>query len=208
MAGRRCLSYKNVYSPTAGGMVRRCAQFSGDGGGGGFLGDLGGTPALGQANTLRATFSDVKDVAVTAGIGAVGAILTDIVFDQLQKNIESLAGLTGYTRALAEGVTGIAIGIAVGKFLKKPRLGAMLATGPIVLAALRIAGEMLNQGPFAADRQLADVGMMAIDPWRPELPLGGNDLAAMQVGPGTPGWMLTPEGQIAENGTMAGAFSA
>lgn len=203
----KCLRYKNVFSPTTGGMVRRCAKFAGAGGG--LLGGLGGSPALGAATTLRATFGDVKDVAITAGIGAAGAIVTDIVFDQLTKNIESLAGLTGYKRALAEAVTGIAIGIAVGKFLKKPRLGAKLAMGPVVLAALRVAGEMLNAGPFAADRQLSDVGMMAIDPLQQQLPVGsGQDLGAMQVGPGAPAWMLTPEGQMADVGAMAGAFAA
>lgn len=202
----RCLRYKNVYSPTTGGMVRRCAKFSG--GGGGLLGGLGGTPVLGQGQTLRATFNDVKSVAITAGIGAGGAILTDIVFDQLQKNIESLAGLTGYKRAVAEAATGIAIGIFVGKFLKNPRLGAKLAAGPVVLAILRIAGEMLNSGPFAADK-LAGLGMMAIDPLREQMAVGsGQDLGAMQVGPGTPQWMLNPEGGMADAGVMSGAFQA
>lgn len=164
---------------------------------------------LGQGTTLRATFNDVKSVAITAGIGAGGAILTDIVFDQLTKNIESLAGLTGYKRALAEALTGIAIGIFVGKFLKNPRLGAKLATGPVVLALMRMAGEMLNAGPFAADRQLSDVGMMAIEPMREQLPVGsGEGLGAMQVGPGAPEWMLNPAGQMADIGAMAGAFQA
>ena len=198
---RKCQRYRNVYSSTTGGMVRRCASFSGDGG---LLGGLGNTPALGSANSLRATFGDVKDVAIAAGIGAGGAILTDIVFDQLQKNIESLAGMTGYTRALAEAAVGLAIGIAVGKFLKRPKLGAMLAMGPVILAALRIAGELLNAGPYAADRQLADVGMMSVDPYRPELAVG-EDLGAMQVGPGAPGWMMNPEGQLAD---VAGAAYA
>ena len=204
MAGRRgpCRRWKNVYSSTTGGTVRRCASF----GGGGILGSLGGTPALGSANSLKATFGDVKDVAVTAAIGAGGAILTDIVFDQLVKNIEALDGLEGYTRALAEAGTGIAIGIIVGKFLKRPQLGAKLAMGPVILAALRIAGELLNAGPYAADRGLAGMGMMAIDPYRPELAVGGaNDVGAMQVGPGVPGFML-PDGQL--NGANIGAFAA
>ena len=199
MAGK-CERWKNVYSPQAGGMVRRCAQFSGAG----ILGDLGGTPALGRGNTLKATFDDVKDVAVTAAIGAGGAIATDIIFDLLTENIEMLAGLTGYQRALAEAATGIALGIVVGKFLKKPRLGAKLAMGPVVLAVLRIAGELLNTGPFTGDRALSDVGMMSIDAWRPELPVGESDLGAMQVGPGAPGWMLGPNDQMAGAGAGAG----
>lgn len=201
---RKCKRFKNVYSPATGGMVRKCASFGGVGGEG-FLGSLEGTPALGQAGTLRGTFSDVKDVAVTASIGAIGAIVTDMVFDQLTKNIESLSGLVGYKRALAEAVTGVAIGIAVGKFLKRPKLGAKLAMGPIVLAALRIAGELLDQGPFSEGKELADVGMMSIEPYRPELAVGNGSLGAMQVGPGTPGWMLTPEGQLAG---MTGAIAA
>jgi len=192
-------------------MVRRCAKFSG-GGGGGLLGGLGGAPVLGQGTTLRATFNDVKSVAITAGIGAGGAILTDIVFDQLQKNIDSLADLTGYKRALCEAAVGIGIGIFVGKFMKNPRLGAKLAAGPVVLAILRIAGEMLNSGPFAADK-LAGLGMMAIDPLREQIPVGGagagtGDMGGMQIGPGAPQWMLNPEGQMADAGAMAGVLSA
>jgi len=179
-------------------MVRRCASFSG----GGLLGGLDGAPALGQGNTLKATFGDVKDVAVTAAIGAGGAIVTDMVFDQLVKNIESLANLQGYTRAVAEAAVGIGLGIIVGKFLKRPKLGAKLAMGPVVLAALRIAGELMNTGPFAADRELAGMGMMSIDAYRPELPLADADLASTQVGPGTPDWMLNPEGDL------TGAYAA
>ena len=202
MAGK-CKRWKNVYSPATGGMVRKCASF----GGAGLLGGLEGTPALGAGNSLRATFGDVKDVAITAAIGATGAIVTDIVFDQLTKNIEMLAGLTGYQRAAAEAATGIALGIVVGKLMKRPKLGAKLAMGPVILAVMRVAGELLNAGPYAGDRGLADVGMMAIDAYRPEMALaGGGDLGAMQVGPGTPGFMLNNQGDMA--GAMSGAFAA
>lgn len=202
--GRKCQRYGSKYSPATGGMVRRCISFSGAGGG---IGDLGGVPALGAGGTLKGTFDDVKDVAITAAIGAGGAIITDMVFDLLSKNIEMVAGLSGYQRALAEAATGIGIGIIVGKFLKKPRLGAKLAMGPVVLAALRIAGELLNAGPFTADRQLADIGMMSIDPYRPELAVGGADLASTQIGPGTPDWMLAPDGALAGAGVSAASVA-
>lgn len=191
---RRCVRYK-----IGRGGVKRCAKFSGSSGGSLFSG-AGAMPALGRTATLRGTFGDVKNVAVTAGIGAAGAIITDMVFDQLTKNVEMLAGLTGYKRALAEAATGIALGIVVGRFLHKPKLGAKLAMGPVVLAALRIAGEMMNAGPFKVGGSLADLGMMAVEPYRPELQgahapdqLG----AAWQVGTGTPSWMLNPEGSMA-----------
>lgn len=192
----RCVRYK-----TGRGGVRRCAKFSGGGGRRrSVLGGLTAAPALGRTTSLRATFGDVRDVAITAGIGAAGAILTDIVFDQLTANVEMLAGLTGYRRALAEAATGIALGIAVGKLAKNPRLGAKLAMGPVVLAALRIAGEMLNAGPFKAGGSLSDLGMMAIEPYRPELQgaeAPGQLGAAWQVGTGTPSWMLSPENSMA-----------
>ncbi len=198
-AMRRCVRYKRGK-----GGVRRCAKFSGGGGRGGrrtggILGGLGQMPALGRTTSLKATFGDVRNVAITAGIGAAGAIVTDMVFDQLTANVEMLAGLTGYKRALAEAATGIAIGIAVGKLAKNPRLGAKIAAGPLVLAALRIAGEMLNAGPFKAGGSLGDLGMMAIEPFRPELSgaEAQGELGAMQVGKGTPSWMLTPEGNMA-----------
>ncbi len=201
MAGR-CVKYRNVYSPATGGMVRRCAQFAG----GGLLGGLEGAPALGQANSLRATFGDVKDVAITASIGAGGAIVTDIIFDQLTKHVETLAGLTGYTRALAEAAVGIALGVVVGKFLKRPRLGAKLAMGPVVLAVLRIAGELLNAGPYAGDRSL---GMMSVDPYQqPRLSGPAPDLGAMQIGTGTPAFMLNNQATVAPAGVISSAFAA
>lgn len=193
---RRCVQYKNVRG-RRGGYVKRCARFSG-GAGGGFLGGLGTSlPALGQATTLKATVGDVKDVVITSAIGAAGAIGTQILFDQLTKYVDTLADLSGYTRALAEATLGVAIGIIVGKFLKQPVLGAKLATGPVVLAALRIAGEMLNAGPFAPGGDLSDWGMMAVEPFTPELEGASQDLGAMQVGVGTPSWMISPEGEMA-----------
>jgi len=148
---------------------------------------------------LRGTFTDVKKIAIAGGIGAGGVIVTDWVFDQITKNVESLAGLTGAKRAAAEAATGIAIGIIVGKFLKRPKLAANLAIGPVILGIARALGDLAGIGPFAAGGELSGfdadaLGMMSIEPYQEEAIEG---LGAMQVGAGTPSWMIQPEAETA-----------
>lgn len=187
---RRCVRWKTVSG------VRRCAQYTGRSRGG-FRG-LGGLPGLGQATSLKGTFTDVKKIAIAGGIGAAGVLATDWVFDQITKNVESLAGLTGAKRAAAEAGTGIAIGIIVGKFLKRPRLAANLAIGPVILGIARLIGDLAGIGPFAAGGELSgysdDLGMMSIEPFQEEAVEG---LGAMQVGPGTPSFMIQPDAEVA-----------
>lgn len=193
---RRCVRWHNVRS-RSGGSVRRCAQYAGRSSGG-FRG-LGGLPALGQAGTMRGTFNDVKKIAIAGGIGAAGVIAADWVFDQITSNVESLAGLTGAKRGAAEAATGIGIGVIVGMLLKRPRLGANLAIGPVILGIARAIGDLAGIGPFAAGGELSGyspeaLGMMSIEPAQEELVEG---LGAMQVGTGTPSWMIQPEAETA-----------
>lgn len=196
MARRRCNRWKNVYSAATGGYVRRCAGWSGTG----LLGGLEMTPALGQATTLRGTFGDIKDVLMVGGIAAGGAVLTNEVFTRVaESSIGQRLDLTGYKRALAEATTGIILGIVIGKFLKRPRLAANIAIGPVVVASLRLVGELMHRGPFQA-AGVYDIGAMAVNPFQQEtnvLGSGSRGMGSMQVGPGVPSWMTQPEMGVA-----------
>jgi hypothetical protein len=106
--------------------------------------------------------------------------------------------MEGWKYAVAEMATGVALGILIGKMLKKPRLAAMVAIGPVVLGGLRLLGSLVNAGPFAAGSMagLSDLGMMAIEPYQqPMLSAAPQPpaLSAVQVGPGVPSWMMQPE---------------
>lgn len=197
---RRCVAWQTVYSPAIGGNVRRCARFSGTMAG---LSGIGQVGALGQAGTLRGTFEEIKDVLYIGLVATGGALLTDQVFNLFAGKL----GVTGYTRHLAEAATGIGLGVLVGRFLNKPRLGAMLAIGPVVFAGVRMLGELLNVGPMAPLSPAAGLGMVAIEPYQPYPLMSGqeqNQLGAWQVGPGTPSFMLQPQQPPAYGGTITG----
>jgi len=187
---RRCVAWQTTYSPATGGNVRRCARYSGTSGG-----FLGGLPALGQATTLRETLPDVIAIAKTGAIAAGGVLITDKVFNLIAARLE----MAGWQRHFAELVTGVAIGIVVGKVLKRPLLGTTLAIGPAAFAALRLLGELLNVGPYAGG--LSGLGLVSVEPYR--YTAGTPALAAAQIGPGTPSWMFQPEDSMA--GALAGA---
>jgi hypothetical protein len=185
----RCVRWRNVYSPATGGTVRRCAEMARRRSSG-LLGEIGDV-ALGDPGPLRGTLSDVKGVLLTGAVAAGGAILTDRVFSM----IASKWNVTGWKRYMAEAATGIALGIAIGRFLKRPRLAATVAIGPVVVAGLRMLGDLMGTGPFAGLSGY-DLGMMSIEPYREALAgtQRARPMGAMQVGPGVPAWMFTPEG--------------
>jgi len=184
--GNACAEWKNVYSEATGGYIRRCARMARSRRRRS-LGEI----ALGNPGTLSGTMRDVKGVLVTGAIAVSGAVITDKVFNLIAKNWP----VTGWKRYLGEAATGIALGILVGKFLKRPRLGAAIAIGPVVVAGLKATAELMNAGPLSP-ASTAGLGMMSIDPYYQSLS-GGDDLGAMQVGPGVPRWMYTPEDELA-----------
>lgn len=196
-ADRTCAEWKNVYSPATGGYVRRCARMARRRRSLGEIGQL----SLGNPGTLKGTLSDVKGVIFTSAVAVGGAVLTDKLFTLIAKNWN----VTGWKRYTAEAATGIALGIMVGKFLKRPQLAAAIAVGPVVLAGLKAAGELLNAGPLAP-QAMAGLGMVSVEPYyqQPFSGQGAEQLGAMQVGPGVPNWMYTPENEIA--GATVGSY--
>ncbi len=103
---------------------------------------LGSLGSFGQARGLKGTLSSVKGVLITGAIAAAGAIVTDQVYEKIGASL----GLEGWKRDAAKIATGIALGILIAKFLKKPRLAAAFAIGPVVAGALNIFGDVMSGG--------------------------------------------------------------
>lgn len=204
MAGK-CNRYAQIYDPTQGRTRRVCVSRGGSKGTGG----LAGFGGLGQAGSLSTSFSSIKGVLIVGSIAAGGAILTDKIYDTVAGRLE----LAGYQRDIAKIATGVALGIIISKVLKKPRLGAAFAIGPIVAGAINIFQELM--GPVSG------LGLVTINPATPETSMyapGGmlpmvlpsaagasappapeqvGDLGTVQVGAGVPQWMMFPNEQPA-----------
>ena len=129
-------SYRRVYDPVTGGYVmrssgrRRSRRVSG-------LGTLAG---FGTGSGIKATVGSVKGVLVTGAIAAGGAIVTQQIFDRVAANWS----IAGWKRHLAQIATGVALGIVIAKLLKKPKLAAAFAIGPVVAGTLQIFGEVMQ----------------------------------------------------------------
>jgi len=180
MAGR-CVSYATRWDPKTMSYKRKCIRRSGPN-----VGQLG---AFGVGRGLKSSLAGVKDVFITGGIAAGGAVVTDRVFEMIQARLE----LAGYVATAAKAATGIALGLTIAKVLKKPRIGAAFAIGPIVVAALDIIHEITGT---------AGLGMMTVTrppAYNPEsmyagapaLPASPN-VGMVHVGPGVPDFLLNP----------------
>jgi hypothetical protein len=91
---------------------------------------------------LTASFDAVKGVAVTALIATGGAVTTDFIFKQIGPTLKLEAN--SLEENLAKAVTAIAGGLVIGKFLKKPQLGAAFAIGGVMFALYNIINKELK----------------------------------------------------------------
>jgi len=101
---------------------------------------LGSLGTFGQTSSLKGTFNSVKGVLITGGIAAGGAIVTQQIFDKIAANWQ----IEGWKRDLAQMGTGIALGILIAKLLKKPKLAAAFAIGPVVAGLINIFGDVMS----------------------------------------------------------------
>jgi len=102
---------------------------------------------LGAGEGLKASLSAVKGVLITGLIAAGGAVVTRKIFDAYGSKVNLTKGST--EESLAIGAVGIAGGIMIAKFFKKPDIGAAFAIGTLVLAGINILGTVLGTGTTA-----------------------------------------------------------
>ena len=100
------------------------------------LGNLG---TFGQAAGLKGSLKGIKGVLITGAIAAGGAIVTQQIFDKIASNWS----VSGWKRDVAQIGLGIGLGILIAKVLKKPKLAAAFAIGPVVAGAIRIFGGLM-----------------------------------------------------------------
>ena len=103
---------------------------------------LGSLGSFGQVGSIKGMMTGVKGVLITGGIAAGGAILTQQIFDKVAANW----AIDGWKRDLAQIGTGIALGILIAKVLKKPKLAAAFAIGPVVAGMMKMFGEVMHTG--------------------------------------------------------------
>lgn len=113
------------------------------------FGDIGADAGVMQRG-LTASVSAVKSVGIVALIAAGGAIGTDYVFNMLADKKKPGYNILGLkigddTEQIAKAVFGIAGGLVIGKFLKKPQMGAAFAIGAVALAAYNLLNKTLNK---------------------------------------------------------------
>ncbi len=128
--------YSHYYNPVTHRRTKRRSRKRG------FLGDLGADTSV-MSKGITASFDAVKAVGITAMIAAGGAVVTDYVFSSLltkKGEAKDMLGLTvgGWEENVAKAVVAIAGGIVIGKFAKKPQLGAAFAVGGVMLAFYNI----------------------------------------------------------------------
>lgn len=137
MAGK-CKRYGTVWDPVSGTYARKCVSRSRSTGG---LSGLGSIGRFGQASGLKGTLSSVKGVIITGAIAAGGALVTERVYEKIGPTLK----LDGWKADLAEMATGIALGLLIGKFLKRPKLAAAFAIGPVVHGGIKMLSRVLAQ---------------------------------------------------------------
>lgn len=98
--------------------------------------------SMGAGEGLKASFAAVKGVLITGLIAAGGAVVTRKIFDAYGAKVNLTKGST--EESLAIGAVGIAGGIMIAKFFKKPDIGAAFAIGTLVLAGINILGTVLG----------------------------------------------------------------
>ena len=147
MAGKSS-SYLS-YDPVSGNYVRKTRRRRRSRTMTGGLGSLG---SFGQATGLKGTIKSIQGVLLTGAIATAGAVITDKVYEKIGESL----GLEGWKRELAKMATGIALGILIAKFAKKPRLAAAFAIGPIVLGGLNLFGDIMGG--------TSGLGMVAFNP--------------------------------------------
>lgn len=102
---------------------------------------LQGLGAFGTGKSLKSMLGGVKGVIITGAIAAGGAVTTDALFEKIGEKWE----IAGWQRDAAKMALGIALGIVIAKFLRKPKLAAAFAIGPIVVGAMRIFADVVGR---------------------------------------------------------------
>jgi len=192
---RRRRTYTSHYNRALGRYTRRSHRRRSMRG----LGDIG---SMGAVN-MRQAFNSVKDVLITGAIAAGGAIVSVKVLDMIDKDKTMIKA--GYQRDLATAAVGIGAGLIVGKFAKKPKIGAAIAIGAVVIAAWNMLARSQVLG--AGMSTVSGLGLVSIErpggmrPAITRLPVSGIPQASL---PGqVPNWLTQSLPQVRANAAMS-----
>jgi len=144
---------------------------------------IGNVKGLGASASVKETIGAVKSIVFTGAIAGAGAVLSGkiwkIIAEQAKLNVAD------EMLELANMATGIAVGLIISKFLKKPTIGVAFATGAVAVGVKNI---LLKQLPsLAGIPQIRQSGefQRAI--------AASNFQGVPAIGPGIPSWMDVPQ---------------
>jgi hypothetical protein len=95
---------------------------------------------------------------ITGALAAGGAILTKKVYDKIGGSLN----LSGWQKSAASIATGIVLALVIGKILKKPRLAAAIAIGPVTVGLLEIFAGVMQEPAL-----VSGLGLTAFEPASP-----------------------------------------
>lgn len=126
--------------------MKRCAEFSG--------GDLGSLGSLGSLGALPFDLEALKGTLLTGAVAVGGAVLAakgvGYIAPMLKINPLDQKGQPSKWLMIMEVIIGLLAGYAVGKYAKKPDLGAAVALGPVVVNGLKVVGMFLQPSASSA----------------------------------------------------------
>ena len=141
------------------------------------------TRGLGASASVKETIGAVKSIVFTGAIAGAGAVLSGkiwkIIAEQAKLNVAD------EMLELANMATGIAVGLIISKFLKKPTIGVAFATGAVAVGVKNI---LLKQLP-----SLAGIPQIRASNEFQRAIAASNFQGVPAIGPGIPSWMDVPQ---------------
>ena len=143
------------------------------------------TRGLGASASVKETISTVKDILYKGAMAGAGAVITGKVWKYIAEAGGLSTTVTPKMVPFANMATGIAVGLIISKFLKRPDLGVAFATGAVAVGVKDILIQYIPE--MAGIPQIRQSGefQRAI--------AASNFQGVPAIGPGIPSWMDVPQ---------------
>ena len=152
--GAGCKRYTTVWSSTLRRKMKRCANFAGMGEG--LMKNYGGLSGAFGLPDIDLFGVPVTDVVVDGATLAGSAILVTQINNYLTPMLK-FGETAGYTRDLLDILVGVAAGAAIAQLMGDRAMARNVATGPAMLAMVRILGRVSGQAALAGQLGLVTV---------------------------------------------------
>jgi hypothetical protein len=151
------------------------------------VGSVGNMRGLGASASVRDTIGAVKGIVLSGAMAGAGAVISGKVWKYIATTAKLESTVVPKLVPFANMATGIAIGLIISKFLKKPALGVAFATGAVAVGVRDILIQYIPE--MAGIPQIRQSGefQRAI--------AAANFRGVPAIGPGVPEWLNVPSEQ-------------